>query len=77
MVVGQCLGLTLVGVALGAAGSLAFTRLLRGRLYGVSPLDPATFAAAALLLVAVALLASWAPARAAARLDPVSALREE
>ena len=67
----------LVGVALGMAGSLALTRALSALLYGVSPRDPATFGAIAALLVAVALLATWLPARRAARLDPSSALRSE
>jgi putative ABC transport system permease protein len=77
LVVGQCLGLTAVGVGVGLCGALAVTRLLRSYLYGVSALDPLTFVAAALLLVVAALAASWAPLLAATRLNPVTALRHE
>jgi putative ABC transport system permease protein len=77
MVLRQSLRHVLPGVALGAAGSLALTRLLRSQLFGVRPTDPATFLAVTVLLVAVALLASWVPARRAARVDPMEALREE
>jgi predicted permease len=75
LVVGQGLRLTLLGVAIGLAGALGVTRLVRGQLLGVSPTDPATFVAVALLLGAVALLASYLPAQRAARLDPLVALR--
>jgi putative ABC transport system permease protein len=77
LVLRQGLGLSLVGVALGIAASLAGTRVLRGLLYGVAPTDPATFAAVALLLVTVALFACLIPARRALRVDPVVALRHE
>lgn len=65
------------GVALGLAGAAAGTRLLRGLLFQVEPLDPATFGAVALVLAAVVLIASWLPARRAARVDPMVALRAE
>jgi putative ABC transport system permease protein len=58
-------------------GALALTRVLRSQLYGVSPTDPPTFAAVAALLLAAATLASYLPARRAARVDPVIALRTE
>jgi putative ABC transport system permease protein len=58
------------------AGALA-TRLLSSALYGVSPLDPATFASVAAILLAVAMLASYVPARRATRVDPIAALRAE
>jgi predicted permease len=71
------LGLALVGVAIGLAASLALTRLMKGMLFGVSATDPLTFAAIALLLVGVALLACWIPARRAAKVEPMIALRCE
>jgi putative ABC transport system permease protein len=72
-------GLMLAGLGIGAGllASLAATRLLRTLLYGVSPLDPATFVGVPLLLVAVSMLACVLPARRAARVDPMEALRYE
>lgn len=75
LVVGQDLGLTLAGVVVGIAGALALTRVMRGLLFQVSPADPATFAGIALLVVLVSLAASFIPARRAARIDPMTALR--
>ncbi len=69
--------LGIAGVALGLAAALGLTRFLRGALYEVESLDPAVFALVAAVLVAVLLLASWLPARRAARIDPGQALREE
>jgi putative ABC transport system permease protein len=77
MVVGRGMVLTLIAVGLGLAGAAALTRTLATLLFGVGPLDPLTFAAAAVVLGAVALLASYLPARRAARVDPVVALAEE
>jgi len=77
MIVRQGLRLSAVGAALGLAVAAVFSRLLEGLLFGVTRLDPATYAAVTALLVAVALTASWAPARRAARLDPAGALRAE
>ena len=77
LVVGRGLGLTAAGLALGVLGAAGFTRVLRSQLYGVGPFDPLSFALTALLLVAVALLASYLPARRATRVDPMVALRHE
>ena len=70
-------GLTLIGVACGLAGAVAVTRALSTLLFGVTTTDPLTFAAVAALLALVALLASYLPARRAARVDPMSALRAD
>ena len=77
MVVGQGALLTLVGVVVGAVGAVVLTRYLRAVLYEVSPTDPVAFAAMAGLLFGVALAASYVPARRAARVDPMVALRHE
>ncbi len=66
-----------LGVLLGLAGAAALTRFLRAWLYGVSPLDPATFAGVTALLVATALFAVYLPARRASQVDPIIALRKE
>jgi len=77
LVMGEGAALTAVGLLAGGAGAVAAARALRQLLFGVEPLDPLSFAAAAALLAAVALLAAWLPARRAAAVDPVRALREE
>jgi predicted permease len=77
LVTGDALTLTLVGIGLGLLLSLASTNLLRGFLYGLSPADPATYAAVALLWIAVSLIASCVPAYRATTVDPAVALREE
>ena len=73
----QGLRLSLMGVAIGIAGALALTRLVSGFLYGVKANDPVTFAAVSLLLIMVALGASYIPARKATTVDPIAALRYE
>ena len=77
LVVGESLTLAAIGAVLGAAGALAVARVLRRLLFGVGTGDPATFAATAALLVTVAFLASYMPARRAMRVDPMSALRAD
>jgi predicted permease len=69
--------LALAGTVLGAAGAFALTRFLSGMLFGVSSLDPLTFVAMAVTLIAVTLLACYIPARRASRVDPLIALRYE
>jgi ABC-type lipoprotein release transport system permease subunit len=73
----QGLAPVLIGTVLGLAGALAASRLIRGVLYGGSALDPVTFAAVPLVLLGVAMLATWIPARRAAAIDPMLALRQE
>jgi ABC-type antimicrobial peptide transport system permease subunit len=73
----EALVLAVIGVASGAPLTFAFTRLMRGNLYGVAPSDPVTHCSAIVLLIAVALTAAWIPARRATNVDPMEALRHE
>jgi len=77
LVMGQGLKLALTGLGIGMAGSLALMRVIKTLLFGVSAADPLTFGASALLLLAVTLVACWVPARRAAKVDPLAALRHE
>jgi ABC-type antimicrobial peptide transport system permease subunit len=77
MVTGRALRLAAAGVGLGLAGCLAVRGVLARLIFGIGPSDPLTLAAAALVLLIVALAASWFPALRAMRVDPISALRED
>ncbi|MFY9575032.1 MAG: FtsX-like permease family protein, partial [Blastocatellia bacterium] len=77
LILSQGLRLALLGVALGLGAAFALTRWMESLLFGVSATDTLTFAAIAVLLIAVALVACWIPARRATRLDPLTALRHE
>ncbi len=77
MVLRQGLGLAIAGAVVGLAGSVMVSHLITGLLYGVKPTDPATFGAVAIILMSVALIACYFPARRAMRVDPIVALRCE
>jgi putative ABC transport system permease protein len=77
LVVGEGMKLVLIGALLGLGGALALTRLMKTLLFGVSSTDPLTFIVIAALLLGVALLACWIPARQATKVDPMVALRYE
>jgi putative ABC transport system permease protein len=75
MVLRRGLSLTMLGVSAGLAASLALTRFIASQLFGVQPSDPLTIAAVLLLMIAAAAAAAYVPARRAARIDPIAALR--
>jgi putative ABC transport system permease protein len=77
LILGQGIRLVALGIVIGLVASLWVTRWLTSLLFEIRPIDPATFSVVALLLAAVALIASWIPARRAARIDPIQALREQ
>jgi len=77
LIVGQALGLAAIGVAIGLAGAFALTRVIRSLLFDIDPLDGLTFAASATVLLLIAVLSSYLPARRALRVDPTVAMRTE
>jgi putative ABC transport system permease protein len=77
LVIGQGMKTAFIGVGIGIGGGLALTRVMERLLYEIKPTDPLTFACVSVLLMSVALLACWLPARRAARVDPMEALRYE
>jgi putative ABC transport system permease protein len=77
LILSQGLALGAAGLALGLAGSLALTRLLRSLLFEVEPADPVVFTAAAVALLALSAVASYFPARQASRVDPLTALHHQ
>jgi putative ABC transport system permease protein len=77
MILGQALRSVLIGLALGLTGTLSAARTVSGLLYNVSPANPATLAAVSAILICIAMLASYLPARRATTVDPLNALRSE
>jgi ABC-type antimicrobial peptide transport system permease subunit len=77
LVVRQSLMLTAAGITLGLAGGATLTRYLKGMLFGLSPLDPATLIAVSLMFGVIATVASYVPARRATNVDPLLTLRSE
>jgi putative ABC transport system permease protein len=77
IILGQALMMTAIGVACGIVGALGLTRMIESMLFDVTPTDAATFAAVTVLVVAVAILASYLPAHRATNADPMAALRQE
>jgi ABC-type antimicrobial peptide transport system permease subunit len=77
LVVGQGMRLVALGLAIGLVGAWLLSRALSSQLYGITAADPATYVSVAAILAAVALTASWLPARRAVRVDPMLSLRSE
>jgi putative ABC transport system permease protein len=77
LIVGQALGLAAIGVAIGLGGAVALTRVMRALLFNTDPLDGLTFVASAAVLLLIAVVSSYLPARRALRIDPIIAMRAE
>ena len=77
LIMTQALGLVVIGIVVGVGASLAAGRLISSLLFGVRATDPATFAGVTLILILVAVVACYVPARRAMKIDPVEALRYE
>jgi hypothetical protein len=77
LIVGQAVGLAAIGVAIGLAGAFALTRVIRSLLFNIDPLDALTFGASAAVLLLIAVLSSYLPARRALRIDPTVAMRAD
>jgi putative ABC transport system permease protein len=77
LAVGYGMKLVLIGIAIGLVAAFVLTRLMATLLFGITPTDPTTFTLISLLLIAVAALASYVPARRATKVDPIIALRYE
>ncbi len=77
MILSEASRLTILGVLAGLAAAFALAQLVKSMLYGLTATDPTSFAAAALLLLTIALLAAWIPALRASRVEPMEALRHE
>ena len=77
LVLRRVAGLVAAGVVIGAGAGLGLARFAETLVFGLTPRDPATFAAAAVVLAAFGALAGWIPARRAARLDPMTVLRDQ
>jgi ABC-type antimicrobial peptide transport system permease subunit len=77
LILGEGAAMALVGLVVGGGAAVPLSELLNGLLFGVEPADPPTIALSAILLVGVALAASWIPARRATGVDPMTALRSD
>jgi ABC-type antimicrobial peptide transport system permease subunit len=77
LILGETAGLLGAGIVVGLGGALVCGRFVRAMLFGLTPTDPVTLGSACLVLVAVATIAAYLPARQAVRIDPLAALREE
>ena len=77
MILGEGAAMAIVGLVIGGVAAIPLSRFLKGLLFGVEPADSATIGVSAVLLVAVALVAAWVPARRATAVDPITALRQE
>jgi putative ABC transport system permease protein len=77
LIVSQGMRPIFIGIGIGLAGALALSRFVSSLLFGVKPVDPVTYGAVTLLVIAAALLSCYVPARRALQVDPVAALREE